>query len=71
MPQKRAAESKEAPTKRKKAPPTLNTEELNVLVLNATQIAGGEVDLRRHMEKYGVAIIHGVASPAQVTRLQE
>ena len=73
LPQKKPAASKEAqiPTKRKKAPPTMNEEELNVLLLDAAKIAGGEVDLRRHMEKYGVAIIHGVASPAQAARLQE
>ena len=71
LPQKRPAESKEAPTKRRKAPPTLSQEELNVLVLDAARIAGGEVDLRRHMEEHGVAIIHGVASPAQAARLQE
>ena len=73
LPQKRPAESKEVPsqTKRRKAPPILSQEELNVLVLDAARIAGGEVDLRRHMEEHGVAIIHGVASPAQAARLQE
>ena len=73
LPRKRPAESKEAPsqTKRRKAPPTLSQEELNVLALDAARIAGGEVDLRRHMEEHGVAIIHGVASPAQAARLQE